>query len=159
MNGPQAAADTLQASAENSATSKSPRSFEDVLIPDSGNDHVPDTRGGQRVQRRPKIGVATLAGATLWALTTQRSDENNRVASALRQHRRWTILGLACVTLLALTITVIAYGRPTPTTVTVSTLTLSVLSAAAAAGHRVPAAMAAALSGGTLGLCAGIALL
>jgi hypothetical protein len=47
-----------------------------------------------------------------------------------------------------------------PTTVTVSTLVLAILGTAAANTHkRVPATLAGALSGGIIGLCAGIVLL
>jgi hypothetical protein len=107
-----------------------------------------------------KIGIATLTGVGLWALTRRRTGKQSRIPAALRRHWRWALLGLACVTLLALTVTVIVHGRPTPTTVTVSTLAFAILGTTAAHTHkRVPATLAGALSGGIIGLCAGIALL
>jgi hypothetical protein len=159
MSGAESANPVLRESEQN--TSKKAASFEDLLIPVIPGmitsltlEAVSELNGLQ------KIGVATIAGIALWGLTRRRSSQQRGVATILRRHWRWAILGLACVTLLALAITVIVYGRPTPATVTVSTLTFAILGATAAhTRHRLPGAMAGAVSGGIIGLCAGIALL
>jgi hypothetical protein len=145
----------------NTITKTSGSSFEDVLIP-----AIPGTitslilEAVNAFNGIQKISIATLAGLTLWILVRRRSGEKKRLTAAVRQHWRWAVVGIAGLALLALVFTVLNFGRPTPATVAVSTLTLTGLSATAAGtGRRVPAAITAAVSGGTLGLCVGIALL
>jgi hypothetical protein len=140
--------------------SKKAASFEDLLIPViPGMITSLTLEALSALNGLQKIGIATLAGAGLWGLTQRRSGKQSRVPAGLRRHWRWAILGLACVSLVALTITVIVYGRPTPTTVTVSTLAFAILGGTAAqTRQRLPGALAGAVSGGIIGLCVGIAL-
>jgi 4-hydroxybenzoate polyprenyltransferase len=89
----------------------------------------------------------------------RRRGLKSHLATVLRQQWRWAIVGLASLTVLALMLTVVTFERPTPTTVTVSLLALAILNAAALTGRRIPSVIAAALSGGIIGLCLGIAAL
>jgi hypothetical protein len=152
--------DAIKARVEDKAAPAKPDSFEDLLVP-----AIPAMitslvlEAMSALNGLQKISIAALAAVTLWGITRRRSVTRNRLPSVLRQHWRWAILGIACVTQLLLIITVITFGRPTPTTVTVSTVSLIILSTVASTGRRVPGAIAVAVSGSIIGLCAGIALL
>jgi hypothetical protein len=69
---------------------------------------------------------------------------------------RWTVVGLATVTVLLLAVTIARSGRPSPVTAAVSLLALAVLDSAALVGRRMAGVVPAALSGGVIGLCLAI---
>ena len=136
------------------------QSFEDLLIP-----LIPSMitslilNGFDDLMGWQKIGAGASLGLVLWVLTWHHRGGRLEVSSVVR--RRWTLalLVLVLLALLALILTVVAYGRPTPTTAAVTLTALGVLGAVALSGRRLAGAATAAVTGGLIGLCAGIALL
>jgi hypothetical protein len=136
------------------------QSVEDLLIP-----LIPSLitslvlEGFADLEGLQKIGAGVSLGLVLWVLTWHHRGGRLQVSAVGR--RRWTVALLVMVLLavLALVLTVVVYHRPTPTTATVTLVALAVLGAVALAGRRLAGAAAAAICGGLIGLCVGIALL
>ena len=105
-----------------------------------------------------KIGVGAGLGLVLWWLLHRRRGQSLHVPRVLRQHWLAELLTLVGISVVVLLVTVRYLGRPTLVTTVVSLAALAALSAAALTGRRPVGAAAAAVSGGVLGLCAGIAV-
>ena len=105
-----------------------------------------------------KIGVGAGLGLVLWWLLQRRRGQSIPVPRVLRQHWLAELLTLVGISVVVLLVTVRYLGRPTLVTTVVSLAALAALSAAALTGRRPVGAAAAAVSGGVLGLCAGIAV-
>jgi hypothetical protein len=136
------------------------QSVEDLLIP-----LIPSLitslvlEGFADLKGLQKIGAGASLGLVLWVLMWHHRGGRLEVSSVAR--RRWTLALIVMVLLavLALILTVVAHDRPTPTTAAVTLAALGVLGAVALRGRRLAGAATAAVTGGLLGLCAGIALL
>jgi hypothetical protein len=76
----------------------------------------------------------------------------------VRRYWRWGLLALGVLAVLALLVTVLVFNRPTLWTAGLAVTTFAVAALAAYPGRRLPGALAAAISGGVVGLCLGIAL-
>ena len=134
-------------------------SFEDILIP-----VIPSTittlvlQGAEDLNGSQKIGAGASLGLVLWVLMWHRRGGRLRVSATWR--RRWVValVALNVLALVALVLTVIRFNRPTPTTATVTLIALGLLGTGAVLGSRISGAAAAAVTGGLLGLCLGIAL-
>jgi hypothetical protein len=134
-------------------------SFEDLLIP--GLPSLITTlvlEGSRDLSGLGKVGVGAAVGLVLWVLVWHRNGGVLRVPA--RYRKGWTrgVLTLAAVAVAVLAVTVIAFGRPTATTAAVTLALLAVLGVGALTGRRPPGAAAAAVTGGLVGLCVGIAL-
>lgn len=135
-------------------------SLEDMLIP-----AIPATisslvvQGFADVHGVVKIGVGALLGVVLWWLLARRRGETFRVPKLSR--RRWALVlaAMTAIAVLVLGVTVLALRRPTPSTAVVTLLAIAILNGAALTGRRLPGAAAAAVTGGLIGLCLGLALL
>jgi hypothetical protein len=133
--------------------------FEDILIP-----VIPSLittlvlEGSKDLSGSQKIGAGASLGLVLWVLMWHRRGGRLRVSATWR--KRWVValVTLNLLALVALVVTVIRFNRPTPTTATLTLIALGLLGTGAVLGSRISGAAAAAVTGGLLGLCLGIAL-
>jgi hypothetical protein len=134
-------------------------SFEDLLIP--GIPSLITTlvlEGSKDLSGLGKVGVGAAVGLVLWILVWHRNGGALRVPARYRKGWARAVVALAAVAVAVLAVTVIAFGRPSPTTAAVTLALLAVLGGGALTGRRPPGAAAAAITGGLVGLCLGIAL-
>lgn len=122
-----------------------------------------------------KIALAALLSLGLWWFTGRRHRAAARPAapaapdggtmttdgsrrSALRRHWRVVLLVVVAVAVAALLVTRYVFGRPTIQTAILAAAVLAVTATLAYGGRRTPGAVTAAVAGGLLGLCLGIAV-
>lgn len=122
-----------------------------------------------------KIALAALLSLGLWWFTGHRRRPTARPAapaapdgtgmttdgsrrSALRRHWHVVLLGVVVVAVAALVVTRYVFGRPTPQTALLAAAVLAVTTTLAYGGRRTAGAVTAAVAGGLLGLCLGIAV-
>lgn len=159
------------------AAAEPPPSLQDLLLP-----AVPSAmtslllEGLSELSGLQKIGAGALLGVGLWWVLRRRraaasgtTTPSGGVTAAPEPsgpqpgwgHREWTLalLAVVAVALVSLLVAVVAFGRPTSTTALVTAAVVAVLVVTALRERVLPGAAAAAVSGGLVGLCVGIAVL
>lgn len=140
---------------------KGAASLEDLIVPVIPSmitsivlNAVTDLSGGA------KIGAAAALAVVLWWLVRGRRGgrQQARARELVRKYWRWGLLALGTLAVLALLVTVLVFDRPSANTVGLAVSAFVVAAVIAYRDRPLPGALAAAISGGVVGLCLGIAL-